>query len=193
MNTPSTPKGWITVWDPLIRIFHWSLVICFIVAFVTEDDWLYLHSYAGYTIVGLLLFRIVWGVIGTHYARFSSFVTGPDAIKRYLKSLPTRHPEPHVGHNPAGGAMILVMIALLLLTALSGMATIAPDGLGPLANTFVAGLSEHWLEEIHETLANLMLLMVVVHVGGVVVSSVLHRENLVRAMINGRKRHHEEG
>lgn len=183
-NNPPTVK----VWDLLIRIFHWSLAISFVVAFVTEDDFLYLHSFAGYCILGLLAFRLCWGVIGTRHARFSDFVTGPAAIKRYLKSLLTRHPEPHLGHNPAGGAVIVIMLALLALTAFTGMATLATEGLGPLADTFVAGFSEDWLEEIHEQLANLMLLLVIVHLGGVLVSSLLHRENLVRAMINGRKR-----
>ncbi|WP_210394810.1 cytochrome b/b6 domain-containing protein [Motiliproteus sediminis] len=195
MNTHSAQPAnnrTLTVWDPLVRIFHWSLVICFVIAFATEDDWLYLHSFAGYTIVGLLLFRICWGLIGTRYARFSSFVAGPTGVKRYLKSLFSRHPEHHIGHNPAGGAMILLMMLLLLAVSFSGMATLATEGLGPLAGTFVAGWSEDWLEEIHEALANLMLLMVVVHVAGVVVSSLLHHENLIRAMIDGRKRQPKE-
>jgi cytochrome b len=177
----------ISVWDPLVRIFHWSLVVFFIIAFVTEDDWLYLHSYAGYSITGLLIFRILWGLIGTRYARFSSFVTAPSKVREYLQSMLTGRPKHYLGHNPAGGMMIVAMLVVLLLTAFSGMATLATEGLGPLANTFFASWSDDWLEEIHETLANLALLLVIIHIAGVLVSSVTHGENLIRAMINGRK------
>lgn len=178
----------ITVWDPLVRIFHWSLVSLFFIAYLTEDDWLDLHSFAGYSIMALLLFRICWGLIGTRYARFSSFVTGPDRVVKYLKSIWQGNPEHHVGHNPAGGAMIIVMLILLLLICFSGIATLATEGAGPLAGTFIATLSDDWLEEIHEALANLMLAAVALHVAGVLISSLLHHENLVKAMFNGRKR-----
>lgn len=187
-NNPKTE----IVWDPLVRIFHWSLVSFFILAYITEDDWLYLHSFAGYAITGLLLFRICWGLIGTRYARFSSFVTHPKSVIDYLKSLLRGHPQHFIGHNPAGGVMILLLIAILLLTALTGMATLATEGLGPLADTFFAAVSEDLLEESHEALANLTLALIIVHVAGVIVSSVLHRENLIRAMIDGRKRTQSE-
>lgn len=185
--TPTGTPGQIKVWDPFIRIFHWSLAGFFLIAFITEDDWLYLHSFAGYAILALLAFRVCWGLIGTRYARFSSFVFPLATVRDYLRSLLSGSPRHYLGHNPAGGLMILVMLVLLLLTCLSGVATLAAEGLGPLANTWVAGLPEHWLEEVHEVLANLMLLMVIVHLGGVVVSSLLHKENLVKAMLNGRK------
>lgn len=175
------------VWDPLIRIFHWSLVGFFFLAFLTEDDWLYLHSFAGYAITGLLLFRVVWGLIGTRYARFSSFVVTPRSVISYLKSLLGRHPQHYTGHNPAGSVMVLLLMGTLFLTVLTGMATLATEGLGPLANTFFASFSEDLLEEIHEALANLMVVFIGVHVAGVVVSSLLHRENLIRAMLDGRK------
>lgn len=181
------PAPQIRVWDPLVRIFHWSLVLFFIIAFITEDDWLSLHNVAGYVITGLLIFRIFWGLIGTRYARFSSFVTAPSQVRDYLRSMLAGRPKHYLGHNPAGGLMIIVMLVVLLLTAFSGMATLAPEGSGPLANTFFSSWSEDWLEEIHETLANLSLLLVIVHVAGVIVGSLVHRENLVKAMINGRK------
>tara|TARA_R110002095_G_scaffold29024_3_gene28747 strand:+ start:2988 stop:3608 length:621 start_codon:yes stop_codon:yes gene_type:complete len=181
------PVSTVTVWDPLVRIFHWSLVLFFIIAFITEDDWLYLHSFAGYSITGLLIFRILWGLIGTRYARFSSFITTPSGVKEYLQSLLKGRPKHYLGHNPAGGVMIIVLLLVLLLTAFSGIATLATEGLGPLANTFFASWSEDWLEEIHEVLANFSMLLVIVHVAGVIISSFAHKENLVKAMITGRK------
>jgi cytochrome b len=190
-QTPHTPTQ-IRVWDPLVRIFHWSLVAFFIIAFITEDDWLYLHSFAGYSISGLLIFRILWGVIGTRHARFSDFVTTPKTVRAYLRSMLTGRPKHYIGHNPAGGMMIIGLLVVLLLTAVSGMATLATEGLGPLANTFFASWSDDWLEEIHEALANLSLLLVIVHIAGVLVSSIAHRENLVKAMIDGHKPSHPE-
>ncbi|MEH6625703.1 MAG: cytochrome b/b6 domain-containing protein [Motiliproteus sp.] len=189
-NSPGPDKT--VVWDIYIRIFHWSLVSFFIIAYVTEDDWLYLHSFAGYSITGLLIFRLFWGLIGTRYARFSSFVTHPRKVLGYVKTLFSGHPKHYTGHNPAGGIMILLLIIFLLLTAVTGMATLATEGLGPLANTFLASMSDDWFEDIHEALANLVLLLIGVHIAGVVVSSVLHRENLIRAMFDGRKAAQQE-
>ncbi|MEH6814225.1 MAG: cytochrome b/b6 domain-containing protein, partial [Motiliproteus sp.] len=102
-NSPGPDKT--VVWDIYIRIFHWSLVSFFIIAYVTEDDWLYLHSFAGYSITGLLIFRLFWGLIGTRYARFSSFVTHPRKVLGYVKTLFSGHPKHYTGHNPAGGIM----------------------------------------------------------------------------------------
>ncbi|MEH6473003.1 MAG: cytochrome b/b6 domain-containing protein [Halopseudomonas sp.] len=191
MNHP-IDSNQIKVWDPLVRTFHWSLVIFFVIAFITEDDWLYLHSFSGYAISGLLLFRLCWGLIGTRYARFSNFVTTPSTVGLYLKSMLRGRPQHYQGHNPAGGMMIVVMLLALLLTAFSGMATLASEGLGPLADTFFASFSGDWMEEIHEALANLCLLLVAIHLAGVIVSSVVHRENLIKAMIDGRKRPQQE-
>lgn len=185
------PTYEIKVWDPLIRMFHWSLVTAFIIAFVTEDHFLALHVQAGYTITGLVLFRLIWGLIGTRHARFSDFVRGPQTVVAYMKSLLTRHPAHYVGHNPAGGWMVLALLIVLLLTALTGLLTY---GIGEnAASPFSAlggnpdGFWSEALEEVHEFLAHLTLIMVFVHVAGVIVSSLLHRENLVRAMLTGRK------
>lgn len=181
----------VKVWDPLVRVFHWSLVTAFIVAFVTEDHYLGLHVQAGYTIIGLVLFRLLWGVIGTRHARFADFVRGPQAVLAYLKSLLTRQPSHHLGHNPAGGWMVLALLVALLLTTLTGLLTygIGESAAGPFAalGGNPGGFWSEAMEEVHEVLANLTLLLVFIHVAGVIVSSVLHHENLVRAMLTGRK------
>lgn len=183
----STQSASVQVWDPLIRIFHWSLVGFFIIAYITEDDWEAVHNFAGYCIASLLLLRIFWGLVGTRYARFRSFVTRPATVIEYLKSLPGGKPKHYIGHNPAGGIMVLLLMLGLLFTLFTGMVTLAADGSGPLADTLFASWSEVLFEDVHEALANLMLLLIGVHVAGVIVSSLIHRENLIRSMINGRK------
>lgn len=181
----------VKVWDPLIRLFHWGLVGCFLVAYVTEDDFLTLHTWAGYLVAGLVLWRILWGLVGTRYARFSSFVLPPRRVLHYLKDTLALRAKRYLGHNPAGGAMILILLLSLVLTTTTGLAVYgAGDQAGPLAfalgnvSEFVVGI----LKETHEFFANLTLLLVLVHVIGVAVESLIHRENLVRAMITGRKR-----
>ena len=129
----------------------------------------------GYTMLGLIGFRLVWGLIGTRYARFSSFLFGPSKVVAYLKSLLTGSPQHYVGHNPAGSWAIYGLLLLGLLSGATGYAVYNQTG-------------GEWLEELHEAAANTMLALVVVHVAGVLVSSLLHRENLVRAMIYGYKK-----
>lgn len=166
----------VLVWDAPVRIFHWLMVLSFAGAYLTAESerWRLVHVTLGYTMVGLVVFRILWGVIGTRYARFSSFVRGPKAVARYFSSLLRRDPERHIGHNPAGALAILALLALALAVAASGWVTYNE----------VAG---DWLEELHEVLANLMLALVGVHVAAVLLSSWLHKESLVRGMITGRK------
>jgi cytochrome b len=146
---------------------------------------------AGYVVTSLLVFRVVWGFIGTRHARFADFVRTPDAVVAYLKSLLRPNAPRYLGHNPAGGAMIVALLILLALTSLSGLVVYAiGDQAGPLARLF-AGVSSRWEDivgELHELLANTTLLLVAVHVGGVAIESIRHRENLVRAMWTGSKR-----
>ena len=171
----AAPRSRILVWDIPTRLFHWSLVLCFIVAYLTsESERLQLwHVTAGYLFGALLLFRLVWGVLGTRYARFSNFVRRPGAVVAYLGSLLTRHPQHYVGHNPAGAWAILGMVGLGMLAVLTGWASFSDYG--------------DWFGELHEGIVNALLLIIAVHVGGVMVSSLLHRENLVRSMVNGYK------
>ena len=169
----------IRVWDLPTRLFHWLLAASFAGAWLTADSerWINVHTTLGYAFAGLIAFRLVWGLVGPRYARFSSFVRGPGAVKRYLLSLLTLRPEHHVGHNPAGGAMVIALLLML------GVIT----GTGHLMTTD-AFWGVKWVEELHELAANLTLGLIALHVLGVLVASFEHGENLVRAMITGRKR-----
>ena len=179
----------VDVWDLFVRVFHWSLVLCFVVAFITEEEWLSLHVNAGYAVLGLIVMRILWGVIGSPYARFSNFVRGPTAVMHYLADLRHGRAKRYLGHNPAGAMMIILLIVSLLLTTVTGMVVYgAEEAAGPLASLALHG--EAWEEvgeELHELFANFTLLLVIVHVAGVVFESITHGENLVKAMFNGTK------
>jgi cytochrome b len=170
------PKTKILVWDAPVRVFHWLLVLCFAGAYLTAESerWRLVHVSLGYTMGGLVAFRLVWGLMGTRYARFSSFVRGPGAVVRYVRAMLRGEPEHHVGHNPAGA----VAIVLLLLSSVVIVAT------GWAIYNEVGG---NILEDLHEGAGNFMLAVVAVHVAGVVVASRLHKENLVRSMLTGRK------
>ena len=167
----------ILVWDLPTRLFHWLLAASFAGAWLTADSerWIDLHTMLGYGFAGLIAFRLVWGLVGSRYARFASFVRGPQAVKRYLLSIASFRPEHHVGHNPAGGWAVLALLGLGAVTALTGYLNFNDYG-------------GHWLEELHEGAAGAMLALVFVHIGAVIVSSLIHRENLVRAMLSGLKR-----
>ena len=179
MNTVSASRAEASrtlVWDAPVRVFHWLLAGSFATAWLTaESERLQLlHITAGYTMAGLVAFRVLWGLVGTRHARFSDFVRGPRAVAAYLFSLLRGRPEHHAGHNPAGALAILALLALAVLTTATGWATY----------TELAG---DWLGEVHEALASTMLAVVVVHIAAVIASSALHHENLVAAMIHGRK------
>lgn len=167
----------IKVWDPLLRLFHWSLAIAFTVSWLTADEWDEVHEVSGYVIAALLTFRLLWGLVGPRYARFTQFVVSPMRALGYLKDIGRGVERRYLGHNPAGAAMIVVLLFTLAVTCLSGW----------LYNT---GWIPHdkWLEETHEFLANGLLVLVALHVAGVVVASLRHGENLARAMVTGRKR-----
>jgi cytochrome b len=166
----------ILVWDLPTRIFHWALAASFLGAFLTADSERLrdLHVLFGYTMVGLIAFRVVWAFVGTRYARFGAIAYGPAALRRYAASLLRGRPERYVGHNPPGALAIPALLGLCLATAAAGYAVYQE-------------LGGEWLEEAHEALAFATLALVGVHVAGVVASSVLHRENLVRSMITGTK------
>ena len=166
----------ILVWDLPTRLFHWLLALSFLGAFLSADSERHrdVHVALGYTVLGLVAFRLVWGLIGTRYARFSAFPLSPRRAFAYLKSLASRAPQHHVGHNPAGSLAIYALLALALGAGASGYA--AYNDIGGEA-----------LAELHEAAANAMLGLVLVHIGAVIVSSFVHRENLVAAMLHGYK------
>lgn len=166
----------VAVWDPFVRVFHWSLVTAFAVAWISADEWDRLHEITGYAIGILVMARLVWGVIGTRHARFTDFVTSPSAVIRYLRDILGMRAKRYLGHNPAGGAMIVALLVMLSLTAGSGLLMVQSTP------------SPEWIEDAHEVLANLTLALVIAHVAGVVAASLMHGENLVKAMITGSKR-----
>lgn len=168
----------VRVWDPMVRVFHWSLVAAFVTAYVTHDDgFSTAHLAAGYVVAGLVAFRVLWGFVGSRHARFTDFVRGPRPTIGYLRGLVTGTAPRTVGHNPAGGAMAVALLVLLSVIALTGWGM-----------TTTAFYADGTLEAIHETAVNLALAAILLHLIGVAASSLAHRENLVRAMITGRKR-----
>ena len=179
----------VKVWDPLVRVFHWTLFSAFILALATGDDWARPHAVAGYVMGVLIAVRLVWGLIGTRHARFSDFVRGPRAVRKYLAELLSGSAPRVLGHNPAGGAMIVLLLIMLMLTVVSGLALEATESArGPLAGVIPAGhFWKEFYEEGHEVIANFTLFLVLIHVSAVILSSWLHGENLIRAMITGRK------
>lgn len=166
----------ILVWDAPTRVFHGLLALCFAGAYLTGDTERFrdLHLLLGYTLLGLIGFRLLWGVLGTRYARFSAFTFDLPSLWAYLRSLLTAAPVHYIGHNPAGSWAIIIILALGILTGATGYA-------------LDQELGGEWLEEWHEGAANAMLAVVLAHIAGVIISSVRHRENLLQGMVSGYK------
>jgi cytochrome b len=188
MHSQDKGRSTVKAWDPLVRVFHWSLVFFFLLAFVSGDEWTSLHVWAGYSVALLVAFRLFWGLVGTRNARFMSFVKSPRAVKKHLRAMLSLKPAHYLGHNPVAAVMVIALLASIALVAFSGAILIATEQQGPLAATVFATWNAGWVEEVHEFFANFTLLLVVMHVSGVVLSSLLEGENLVRAMITGRKK-----
>ncbi|MFZ2099008.1 MAG: cytochrome b/b6 domain-containing protein, partial [Oricola sp.] len=189
-SAPEKPAA-VPVWDPFVRLFHWSLVFAVAVAAVTGflmgAPWISLHAWAGTAMAALVVARIVWGFSGGAYARFSSFVAGPRALIAHLRGIVSGEEGRHLGHNPAGGLMIVALMAVALVLAVTG--AVALGGMlkiGPLASVadFAAGLGAR---EVHELLAWALLGLVGLHVAGAVFEGLRTRDNLVRAMVTGSK------
>jgi cytochrome b len=204
----------VKIWDPFVRIFHWSLVIAVMAQLMTGEDLTNIHIKIGYFIIVLLLARIIWGFIGSKYARFADFIYSPKEIWAYLTGLFKKNPKHYIGHNPAGGAMVITLLFFLLLTTLAGLKTYGAMGKGPLAyvsphivsnvyadeerheeNDFQKdfkhseskGTRSFW-KEIHESLVGVIITLVVLHILGVIISSYIHKENLIWAMVSGQKK-----
>ena len=167
----------VKVWDPLVRIFHWSLVGLFAFSYLTGDEWKKAHVYSGYAIIGLIAFRVVWGLVGSRHARFSDFIYSPRTVIAFLADTMRMRAKRYLGHNPAGGMMVVALLATIAAIATTGymMTTDAFWGI-------------EWVEEVHEGAVNVALGLVGLHILGVALASVEHRENLVRSMLTGRKR-----
>lgn len=202
----------VKVWDPFVRSAHWLIALGFLVAYLSEGEPEWLHSWAGYLVAALVVLRILWGFVGTRYARFSDFLYAPSRVVGYLVDLVSLRSKRYLGHSPAGGAMTLALLLALAATTITGMATLAQkEGRGPLTflvaqaargpalATAPAGGGDEdeeegdgeghgiW-KEIHEVATNVTLVLVLLHLGGVALASLAHRENLPRAMVTGRKR-----
>ncbi|MFV1982566.1 MAG: cytochrome b/b6 domain-containing protein [Thiohalomonadales bacterium] len=180
----------VKVWDIIVRVFHWSLVTTFFICFITEDS-SKLHTYSGYLIILLIISRIIWGFIGSEYARFKSFIVAPRVVNLYLKDLVKNKNSRFIGHNPAGAAMIVVLISSILITCLTGVVLYGvEDHAGPLAFLFTQEdeYLEDIIEEIHEFFSYFSVGLIVLHVTGVVIAGKQHNENLVKSMINGYKK-----
>lgn len=167
----------ILVWDVPTRVFHWLLAVSFAGAFLTAESERYrdIHVVLGYTLLGLIAFRLVWGFAGSRYARFRSFLFKPAEIAAYIAALAKGKPAHYVGHNPAGSVAVFALLVLGIASGVTGVMLFQDVG-------------GDAVEELHEVVSYAMLAVVALHVAGVLASSVLHRENLVRAMITGFKR-----
>ena len=194
----STQAAEVRVWDPFIRVFHWLLAMTVLVDWFTDEP-RWMHVWLGYLAATLVILRVLWGFIGSEYARFANFVRGPGQVLNYLVGLLRFSSRRYLGHSPAGGAMVVALLIMVAATAGTGMINLAQDeGAGPLASVIakverparVPGQRRPPLvsKQVHEMTANITLVLFVLHVCGVALASFAHKENLVSAMITGRKR-----
>jgi cytochrome b len=188
----------VRVWDPFVRTCHWLLAAVVLIDWATDEP-RWMHVWLGYVALVLIVLRVGWGFVGSEHARFVNFVAGPRLVFDYLAGLIRFSSRRYLGHSPAGGAMIVALLLMIAATSVSGLVNLAQDeGTGPLASVVskverpprVPGQRRPQLvsKQVHETLANITLVLVVLHVCGVILASFAHRENLVLAMITGRKR-----
>ncbi|SFV55269.1 Ni,Fe-hydrogenase I cytochrome b subunit [hydrothermal vent metagenome] len=204
----------IKVWDIVVRIFHWSLVISFFTAYISEEGSL-LHIYSGYTVLFLITFRVLWGIVGSKYARFSNFIYSPTTTLNYLKEFINKKPKRYLGHNPAGTLMIIILLLSLFLATISGLKIYAiEEGKSPFSENNISIItnayadyddddddykyknkkykdSEEFWEEVHEASVNFILFLIFLHILGVIISGKLHNENLIKSMITGNKKNNE--
>lgn len=175
--SPAVTPGRTRVWDPVVRLFHWTLVLGVVANLTVFREWKAVHRYVGYVIVAAIAIRLVWGFVGPRHARFSDFVAGPRRLGGYLRAMIRRREPRYIGHNPAGGLMMLALILLSLFCGVTG---------------WMMGLDAFWgapwLEAIHETAANTIMVLAILHVLAALVESWRHRENLVMSMVTGWKR-----
>ena len=206
LRTTSRPASTL-VWDPVVRFGHWALVAAFAVAYLSAEEEAGgpdpLHVWGGYVVGVLVVLRVVWGFVGPRHARFSDFVRSPIVALAYFRDLLYGRARRYVGHSPAGGAMVIALLVCLAATVATGLIAYGEEGKGPLAVVMVTdaneagsralaerrgGETESTIGELHGLMANITVALVVAHIFGVAIASVVHKENLVLAMITGRKR-----
>ena len=207
-------ENMIKVWDPVVRIGHWILVLAFFTAYFTEDDFLTLHVWAGYGVGAVVCIRLLWGFVGTKHARFTDFVRSPATTLQNLGEIVANRARRYIGHNPAGGVMVLALLLGTAATVYSGLVLYAiEENAGPLAGVVTLAdassevpslitpvladedeeedeheAQEEYWEELHEFFTNFTLFLVAFHIAGVLLGSYAHKENLVKAMFTGLKR-----
>lgn len=171
------PRATIKVWDPVVRLFHWTVVsACVLNLFVLEEG-RYWHRMTGYTVAAALTIRLLWGFVGTKHARFSDFFPTPAKVIAHLRDIIKGRKSRSIGHNPLASVMMLLLMALLAITCLTGWMT-----------TLDAFWGDKWLEELHGTVANSIMVLAFIHAAAALIESWRHRENLVWSMVTGRKR-----
>lgn len=177
------------IWDFPTRLFHWTLASSFAVAWLTAESapWLAVHVFCGYLALGLVGFRVVWGFAGSHFSRFASFGFSLKGALAYLKEVASGQAERFVGHNPTGSLVIYLLLALIVVIGATGILTLGAEEQHGLAAGWFTFAQGALFKPIHEMAATVMLLLVGVHITGVVVESILHKENLARSMVNGHK------
>ncbi len=172
----NTESKLVKVWDPVVRIFHWSMISCFFLAYILVDQ-RSLHRGFGYIVAALVCLRLIWGFIGSKHARFSDFVPSPTLFFQYLSSMAKAQEPRTLGHNPAGAAMIIALLLCLVGISVTG---------------YMMGMDQFfgvdWVEITHKNLVTAILVLIVVHIAGVIISSLRHKENLVKSMVTGYKR-----
>lgn len=179
----------VKVWDLFVRFFHWALAAAVLGAFLTSetDGLVHLHARIGLAVLALVAARLAWGFLGTPAARFSAFVRGPRAVLAYGGEMLSGRPRPHLSHNPLGGVMVMALLGVLLGLVVTGSLVYAgPEFAGPLTG-HISKSTAHGIKEVHEGLSGALIAMVVAHVAGVLLSSLLERQNLVKGMVTGWK------
>jgi cytochrome b len=185
----------VPVWDPPTRIFHWALVIAFVVSYATggeKGSWFVAHTVSGYVVALLLLFRLVWGFVGSAHSRFSDFIYSLGSVGAYVRRLVRLEPPKFVGHNPLGGWMVVLLLVVLVANVITGLFSGEEHGPGGLFLPLIAAAGEEGLGEAHAVLANVIVALACLHILGVATDWLLTRENLLRAMITGEKMLDEE-
>lgn len=185
----SSENHQILVWDVPTRIFHWTTALSFLLLWLTQESSQLLdyHVFAGYLLFGLLLFRIVWGFIGTEYAKFKNFCYGGRAVYKYLCTLFSKAPQHFIGHNPAGSLAIWLLLLLGLIASVSGVMLLGAEERHGLLVGWFSFQDSEVIREVHKMASNLMLLVVIIHISGVIIAGRLHHENLAKSMLTGYK------